>query len=191
MIYRSRGIFPHKARCSRGRRPRPCWISVKTIYWSWDFRERFFLFDPSLTCDMSATLMQGHWLRRRHDIKRHMSGGREFQRKCHRQLPPHLTRHETLHAPWLDECWAKLADSGPTLSWHFVEILMNIQYLNHPPYPNRWMITLIQQCLGLRALLSGKWRMGDWRRLLSDQFVLVPGWCETWIQITVMGLRPL
>ena len=22
---------------------------------------------------------------------------------------------------------------------------MNIQYLNHPPYPNRWMITLIQQ----------------------------------------------
>ena len=22
---------------------------------------------------------------------------------------------------------------------------MNIQYLNHPPYPNRWMITLTQQ----------------------------------------------
>ena len=22
---------------------------------------------------------------------------------------------------------------------------MNIQYLNHPPYPNRWMIALIQQ----------------------------------------------
>ena len=22
---------------------------------------------------------------------------------------------------------------------------MNIQYLNHPPYSNRWMITLIQQ----------------------------------------------
>ena len=22
---------------------------------------------------------------------------------------------------------------------------MNIQYLNHPPYPDRWMITLIQQ----------------------------------------------
>ena len=22
---------------------------------------------------------------------------------------------------------------------------MNIQYRNHPPYPNRWMITLIQQ----------------------------------------------
>ena len=39
--------------------------------------------------------------------------------------------------------------------------LMNIQYLNHPPYPNRWMITLIQQGLGLRhreqrALLSGR-----------------------------------
>ena len=39
--------------------------------------------------------------------------------------------------------------------------LMNTQYLNHPPYPNRWMITLIQQGLGLRprkqrALLSGR-----------------------------------
>ena len=37
---------------------------------------------------------------------------------------------------------------------------MNIKYLNHPPYPNRWMICLIQQGLGLRtreqrALLSG------------------------------------
>ena len=58
--------------------------------------------DPSLTSGMSAALMQGHCLRRRPDIKRHMSGGREFHRKYHRQLPPHLTRHETLHAPGLD-----------------------------------------------------------------------------------------
>ena len=36
-------------------------------------------------------------------------------------------------------------DIGPTLSWHLVEKLMNIQYLNHPPYLNSWMITLIQQ----------------------------------------------
>ena len=34
---------------------------------------------------------------------------------------------------------------GPTLGCHLVEKLMNIQYLNHPPCPNRWMITLIQQ----------------------------------------------
>ena len=83
------------ARFSRGRRPRPCWISVRTIYWSGDFQERFFLFDPSLTSGMSAALMQGHCLRR---IKQHMSG----HRKYHRQLPPHLTRHETLHAAGLD-----------------------------------------------------------------------------------------
>ena len=138
-------IFPHKARFSRGRRPRPCWISVKTIYWSGDFQERFFLFDPSLTSGMSAALMQGHCLRRRPCIKQHMSSCREFHRKYHRQLPPHLTRHEKLHAAGLDFCWANVADSGPTLSWHFVEKLMNIQYLNHPPYPNRWMIALIQQ----------------------------------------------
>ena len=95
-------MFPHKARFSRGRRPRPCWISVKTIYWSGDFQERFFLFDPSLTSGMSAALMQGHCLRRRPCIKQHMSGGREFHRKYHRQLPPHLTRFETLHAAGLD-----------------------------------------------------------------------------------------
>ena len=94
-------IFLHKARFSRGRRPRPCWISVKTIYWSGDFQERFFLFDPNLTSGMSAALMQGHCLRRRPCIKQHMSGGLEFHRKYHRQLPPHLTRHETLHAAGL------------------------------------------------------------------------------------------
>ena len=63
-MYLLQSIFPHKARFSRGRRPRPCWISVKTIYWSGDFQERFFLFDPSLTSGMSAALMQGHCLRR-------------------------------------------------------------------------------------------------------------------------------
>ena len=94
--------FPHKARFSRGRRPRPCWISVKTIYWSGDFQERFFLFDPSLTSGKCAALMKGHCLRRRPCIKQHMSGGRQFHRKYHRQLPPHLTRHETLHAAELD-----------------------------------------------------------------------------------------
>ena len=71
-------ISPHKARFSRGRRPRPCRISVKTIYWSGDFQERFVLFDPSLTSGMSAALMQGHCLRRRPCIKQHMSGGQNF-----------------------------------------------------------------------------------------------------------------
>ena len=50
--------------------------------------------DPSLTSGMSAALMQGHCLRRRPCIKQHMSGGPEFHRKYHRQLPPHLTRHD-------------------------------------------------------------------------------------------------
>ena len=68
------------------------------------FKKDFFLFDPNLTSGMSATLMQGHCLRRRPCIKQHMSGGREFHRAYHRQLPPHLTRHETLHAAGLDCC---------------------------------------------------------------------------------------
>ena len=98
--------------------------------------------------------MQGHCLRRRPDIKRHMSSGREFYRKYHRQLPPHLTRHETLHA--MRQGWINVEPMSQT-----VGKLMNIQYLNHPPYPNRWMITLIQKGLGLRpreqrALLSGR-----------------------------------
>ena len=94
--------LPTQGSLFRGRRPRPCWISVKTIYWSGDFQERFFLFDPSVTSGMSAALMQGHCIRRRPCIKQHMSGGPEFHRKYHRQLPPHFTRHETLHAAGLD-----------------------------------------------------------------------------------------
>ena len=66
------------------------------------FKKNLFLFDPSLTSGMSAALMQGHCLRRRPCIKQHVSGGREFHRTYHRQLPPHLTRHETLHAAGLD-----------------------------------------------------------------------------------------
>ena len=67
---------------------------VKTIYWSGDFLERFFLCDPSLTSGMRAPLMQGHCLRRQPCIKQHMSDGGDFHRKYHRQLPPHITTHE-------------------------------------------------------------------------------------------------
>ena len=117
-----------------------------------------FMFDPSLTSGRSAALMQGHWLRRRPDIKQHMSDVLEFHRKYHRELLPHFTRHES----YMRQGWINVLDSGPTLNLHFVGKLMNMQYLNHPPYPNRWMITLIQQGIGLlprvqRALLSGRW----------------------------------
>ena len=66
------------------------------------FQDRFFLFDPSLTSGMSAALMQGHCLRHRPCNKQHMSDRREFHRKYPKQLPPHLTKHETLHAAGLD-----------------------------------------------------------------------------------------
>ena len=49
--------------------------------------------------------------------------------------------------------WINVAPTSQTVGQHYVGIfwkLMNIQYLNHLPYPNRWMITLIQQGLGLR-----------------------------------------
>ena len=64
----------------------------KTIYWSGDFQESFFLFDPSLTSGMSVVLMWGHCLRHRPYIKQHMSAGRVAHRKCRRHRPPHLTR---------------------------------------------------------------------------------------------------
>ena len=58
---------------------------LKSLYWSGDFLERFFLFDPSLTSGMSAALMQDHCLRDRPYIKQHMSACREFHWKCDRQ----------------------------------------------------------------------------------------------------------
>ena len=66
------------------------------------------------TSGMSAALMQGHCLRRRPDTKRHMSGGRECHRKYHRNLPPHLTRHKTLHAPG----WINVEPASQTVGQH-------------------------------------------------------------------------
>ena len=115
-------IFPHKTRFSRGRRPRPCWISVKTIYWSGDLQERFFLFDPSLTSGMSAALMQGHCIRRRPCIKQHMSGCREFHRKYHRQLPPHLTRRYMRQVGlMLSQCRRQWANIRLAFGWKIYE----------------------------------------------------------------------
>ena len=106
-------IFPHKARFSRGRRPRPCWISVKTIYWSGDFQERFFLFDPSLTSGMSAALMQGHCLRRRPCIKQHMSGGRQLRRKYHSS---HHISPDTIR--YMRQGWINVGPMSQTVGQH-------------------------------------------------------------------------
>ena len=137
-------IFPHKAGFSRGRRPRPCWISVKTIYWSGDFQERFFLFDPSLTSGMSAALMQGHCLRRRPCIKQHMSGDENFTGSItdsSHHISPDTRQYMRQGWLLLSQCRRQWANIKLAFGWK----IKNIQYLNHPPYPNRWMITLIQQ----------------------------------------------
>ena len=118
-------IFPHKARFSRGRRPRPCWISVKTIYWSGDFQERFFLFDPSLTSGMSAALMQGHCIRRRPCIKQHMSGGPEFSQEVSQTAPTtsHQTRDVTCGRVglMLSQCRRQWANIGLAFGWKINE----------------------------------------------------------------------
>ena len=45
--------------------------------------------------------------------------------------------------------WINVGPMSQTVGQHWVGIwlqkILNIQYLNHPPHPNRWMITLIQQ----------------------------------------------
>ena len=75
------------------------------------------MFDPSLTCGMSAVLMWGHF-------KHVISADRVAHRKCGRQNPPHLTRH--VHEGWINV--------EPTILT-FCEKLMNVQYLNLSPTP--------------------------------------------------------
>ena len=60
----------------------------------------------------------------------------------------------------------------PPLSWYLVEKLMKIKYLNHPPYPNRWMITLIQQGSVCDLESSEPGCQEDASRLLSTQLSL-------------------
>ena len=125
---------------------RPCWNRVESAYWSGDFQKIFFLFDPSLTSGMSAVLMWGHCLRHRPYIKQHMSAGRVAHRKRLRHRPPYLTATCMRVELMVSQRRRQRANIKKT----FFEKLMNIQYLNLPPYPNRWMVWLIQQGLAWR-----------------------------------------
>ena len=125
---------------------RPCWNRVESAYWSGDFQKIFFLFDPSLTSGISVVLMWGHCLRHRPYIKQHMSAGRVAHRKRLRHRPPHLTATCMRVELMVSQRRRQRAYIKKT----FFEKLMNIQYLNLPPYPNRWMVWLIQQGLAWR-----------------------------------------
>ena len=125
---------------------RPCWNRVESAYWSGEFQKIFFLFDPSLTSGMSVVLMWGHCLRHRPYIKQHMSAGRVAHRKRLRHRPPHLTATCMRVELMVSQRRRQRANIKKT----FFEKLMNIQYLNLPPYPNRLMVWLIQQGLAWR-----------------------------------------
>ena len=95
---------------------------------------------------MSVVLMWGHCLRHRLYIKQHMSAGRVAHRKRLRHRPPHLTATCMRVELMVSQRRRQRANIKKT----FFEKLMNIQYLNLPPYPNRWMVWLIQQGLAWR-----------------------------------------
>ena len=135
---------------------RPCWNRVESAYWSGDFQKIFFLFDPSLTSSMSVVLMWGHCLRHRPYIKQHMSAGRVAHRKHLRHRPPHLTATCMRVELMVSQRRRQRAKT-------FFEKLMNIQYLNLPPYPNRWMVWLIQQGLVWRPRCVKKWNESGFR----------------------------
>ena len=87
--------------------------------------------------------MWGHCLRYRPYIKQHMSAGRVARRKRLRHRPPHLTATCMRVELMVSQRRRQRANIKKT----YFEKLMNIQYLNLPPYPNRWMVWLIQQGL--------------------------------------------
>ena len=92
---------------------------------------------------MSVVLMWGHCLRHRPYIKQHMSAGRVAHRKRLRHRPPHLTGT----CGRVELMVSQRRRQRVNIEKTFFEKLMNIQYLNLPPYPNRWMVCLIQQGL--------------------------------------------
>ena len=87
--------------------------------------------------------MWGHCLRHRPYIKQHMSAGLVARRKRLRHRPPQLTATCMRVELMVSQRRRQRANIKKT----FFEKLMNIQYLNLPPYPNRWMVWLIQQGL--------------------------------------------
>ena len=87
--------------------------------------------------------MWGHCLRHRPYIKQHMSTGRVAHRKRLRHRPPHLTATCMRVELMVSQRRRQRANIKKT----FFEKLMDIQYLNLPPCPNRWMVCLIQQGL--------------------------------------------
>ena len=94
--------------------------------------------------------MRGHCLRHRPYIKQHMSAGRVAHRKRLRYRPPHLTGTCVRVELVVSQRRRQRANIEKT----FFEKLMNIQYLNLPPYPNRWMVWLIQHGLAVSRLAT-------------------------------------
>ena len=87
--------------------------------------------------------MWGHYLRHRPYIKQHMSAGRVAHRKRLRHRPPHLTAT----CMRVELMVSQRRRQRANIKKSFFEKLMNIQYLNLLPYPNRWMVWLFQQGL--------------------------------------------
>ena len=89
---------------------------------------------------MRAVLMWDHLLRHRPHIKQHMAAGRVAHGNVsdtdHHIPPDTCVRVELM----VSQRRRQRANIKKT----YVEKLMNIQYLNLPPYPNRWTVWLIQ-----------------------------------------------
>ena len=162
------------------RSDRPCWNRVESAYWSGDSLNIFFLFDPSLTSGMSVVLMWGHCLRHRPYIKQHMSAGRVAHRKRLRHRPPHLT--ETCVRV---ELMVSQDRQRANIKKTFFEKLMNIQYLNLPPYPNRWMVWLIQQGLAWRPRCVKTCCQEDAIQELYALRKLWSSWARSLVQVTI------
>ena len=90
---------------------------------------------------MSVVLMWGHCLRHRPYIKQHMSAGRVAHRKRLRHRPPHLTTT----CMRVELMVSQRRRQRANIKKSFFEKLMNIQYLNLLPYPNRSMVWLFQK----------------------------------------------
>ena len=138
-------IFLCKAGYSWGRRPtllKQGWIRLL----EWGLSKNIFSVWPKFDLWHECCFNVGHSLRHRPYIKQHMSADRVAHRKRLRHRPPHLT--ETCVRDELMESQRRRQRAN--IKKTFFEKLMNIQYLNLPAYPNRWMVWLIQQGLAWR-----------------------------------------
>ena len=126
---------------------RPCCNSVESAYWSGDFLKRFFLFAQSLISGMSAVLCGATVYDTDPTLTNTCLLADEYLTGNVSDTDHHISPDTCVRVELMV---SQRRRQRANIKKTCFEKRINIHYLNLPPYPNRWMVWLIQSGLAWR-----------------------------------------